>query len=79
MLQASPNTSLSNAGQVNVLCDSPDSGVVSGNDTKSTISNSDNEDDCVIATVNSLPVDSDHEEEEACLEYPKRAKRRRIF
>lgn len=88
-LQATPNTPLSAAGHVTILCDSPDSGVVSGNDTKSTISDTDYEDDCTANiqannNICSTRDDSDEEDEEedeaySCLEYPTLAKRRRIF
>ncbi|KAM7358371.1 cyclin J [Cochliomyia hominivorax] len=48
-LQATPNTPLSTAaGHSVILCDSPDSGIVSGNDTKSMRSDTDNEDDCIM-------------------------------
>ncbi|XP_037813270.1 cyclin-J [Lucilia sericata] len=91
-LQATPNTPISTQGHnTTILCDSPDSGIVSGNDTKSMRSDTDNdEDDCVVSLnmetnlqdiSSPLPDESDEEEDEAyhCLEYPTLAKRRRIF
>ncbi|XP_023296741.2 uncharacterized protein LOC111679399 [Lucilia cuprina] len=92
-LQATPNTPNTSTQVHNtaILCDSPDSGIVSGNDTKSTRSDTDNdEDDCVVslnmeanlqAISSTLPDESDEEEDEAyhCLEYPTLAKRKRIF
>ncbi|XP_065359503.1 cyclin-J [Calliphora vicina] len=88
-LQATPNTPLSTQGHATtILCDSPDSGVVSVNDTKSMRSDTDNEDACVVSLnmdnnneISSVQDDSDEEEDEAyhCLEYPTLAKRRRLF
>lgn len=61
-----------------ILCDSPDSGIVLDNDTKSTISDDEEVDD-TYDMVNDKTGDTDEEDEPYnCLDYPL-PKRRRIF
>lgn len=100
-LQATPNTPINTTtGHSLILCDSPDSGIVSCTDTKSMRSDTDNEEDCCVVGISmdinnnmhncihqddeeedSEDDDDDEEEDEPyhCLEYPKMAKRRRLF
>lgn len=73
-----PNTPIINAtsNSPNILCDSPDSGIISGNDKSMKSDTEDDIDDC-----ENVPQDTDEEDDESynCLEYPLLPKRRRLF
>ncbi|XP_073838811.1 cyclin J [Musca autumnalis] len=75
-----PNTPITAGCTINsdLLCDSPDSGIVSSNDTKSM--KSDTEDD-IDNCDNGHGVDTEDDEDEPyhCLEYPLLPKRKRFF
>ncbi|XP_061398432.1 cyclin-J [Musca vetustissima] len=75
-----PNTPIANncSGAANIICDSPDSGIVSCNDTKSMKSDSDDDIDNCEAQDNA-DTDDDEDEPYHCLEYPLLSKRRKIL
>uniref|UniRef100_A0A1I8M0M7 Cyclin n=1 Tax=Musca domestica TaxID=7370 RepID=A0A1I8M0M7_MUSDO len=75
-----PNTPITSVDSLSasILCDSPDSGIVSGNDTKSMKSDTD---DDIYNCEGGQVADTDEDEDEPyhCLEYPLLSKRRRLF
>ena len=84
-LASMPQTPVSSAPSSSVLCDSPDSGIISSSDIKSDSYSSTDDETEYMNLIEEVDDEDDETEEDAeedeniCLEYPLSTKRRRVI